>query len=156
MFGSGGGRIVSPCPLPHSTSNGTSCWEKEVKLRRLSTLSMTMLRGRSAPSPPIHESPLCVHPQVGTGLSSFFMHMHLFCLIHLAMMGASYQLSFTFFDIVESGVFSLCILGSGTSFPHAHVESLYLLPWCSLCKFFSLALFPKTGCCFLHVVNCVY
>ena len=39
------------------------------------------------------------------------------------------------FQRVESGVFSLCILGSGASFPHAQVGRLYFLPQCGLCKF---------------------
>ena len=40
--------------------------------------------------------------------------------------------------------FSVCILGSGASFPHAQVEILYLLPQCGLCKSFSLTSFPRT------------
>ena len=142
MFGSGGGRIVSPCPLAHSTSNGTSCWEKEAKLGRLSTLSMMMLRGRSAPSPPIHESPLCVHPQVGTGLSSFFMHRHLFCLISCSHDGSHLSVVIHVFDIVESGCFPFVFWGL-VQVSLTHMLRVYIFfPSASCVSFFLLICFP--------------
>ena len=66
---------------------GTSCWAKEVELRRLSTLSTILLRGINAPAPPTHDSPLFVHPHARTGLCSFLMHRHLFCLISCSHKG---------------------------------------------------------------------
>ena len=45
--------------------------------------------------------------------------------------------------------------GSGVKFPHARVESLYLLPQCGLCKSFPIASLSRRDCCFPHVVNYV-
>ena len=44
---------------------------------------------------------------------------------------------------------------SGVKFPHAQVESLYLLPQCGLCKISPVTSLSRTDCCFPHIVNCV-
>ena len=45
--------------------------------------------------------------------------------------------------------------GSGVKFPHAEVESRYLLPQCGMCKFFLVASLSRRDCCFSHVVSYV-
>ena len=76
---------------------------------------------------------------LGTGVCSFSHTGIYYFFSHAARRGAAYQLSFTFFHRVESGVFSLCILGSAAIFPHAQVGRLHFLPQCGLRKFSPVA-----------------
>ena len=100
-------------------------------------------------------SPLSIHPHVWMVFREFPSTRFFFGWSHTARSGGSSS------DVIHISIewYLACLPSefrrSDVNFSHAQVGSPYLLPHCGLCKSFSIASFPRTDCCFSHVVICV-
>ena len=78
---------------------------KGSELSRISTLSMTVLKGKTAPALPARKSPLSVHPHIGTVVCSIFTHKILSYLVSRSQERGAVSTIIHIFHSEESGVF---------------------------------------------------